>query len=35
MKRILLMAVAMVAVFFQGQAKTENWSPLHFRPLPD
>ena len=24
MKRILLMAVAMVAIFFQGQAKTEN-----------
>ena len=24
MKRILLMAVAMMAIFFQGQAKTEN-----------
>lgn len=24
MKRILLMAVAMVAIFFQGQTKTEN-----------
>jgi hypothetical protein len=24
MKRIILMAVSMVAIFFQGQAKTEN-----------
>lgn len=28
MKRILLMAVAMMAIFFQGQAKTERDQPF-------